>query len=235
MRRTLCIMMLLLLGASPAWAQNAELGIKSLFMDQKCAWKDISFVEKGLNKRVSILGVSASVRTNQGVSIFYEGLLNTVSSASISLDSGSQINGVAIPTKGKETFAVFDISNAYSYNSFGVEYFLTPGIRPLMKLEQVKYSVALTNANQRIELAHNQCNFGIGLDIVQYSRTLLLQVKPVFIMGKNTSGWDIDINGKWYGRDLSAFIGVGYRYKDYTTDNLNYGVSGPYIELGVAY
>jgi hypothetical protein len=120
MRRTFCIMVLLLLGASPAWAQNVELGIKSLFMDQKCAWKDISFVEKGLNKRVSILGVSASVRTNQGVSIFYEGLLNTVSSANISLDSGSQINGMAVSTKGKETSAVFDIYNAYSYNSFGV-------------------------------------------------------------------------------------------------------------------
>lgn len=235
MRKLLWIVFLMVIMVVPARAQNAELGLKSLFLDQKCAWKDINFIEKGLNKRVSILGISASVRTSQGVSIFYEGLLNTVSSANISLDSGSSINGVAITTKGKETLAVFDISNGYSYNSFGVEYFLTPGIRPLMKVEQIKYSVALANVSQKIELTYNQCNFGIGLDIVQYSRNLLLQVKPVFIMGKNTSGWDIDISGRWYGRDLSAFAGVGYRYKDYTTDNLNYGISGPYIELGVAY
>ncbi len=219
------------------WSNATEIELKTLFVDHKYSWKTLTTsitLNDDTPKKQTLFGIYAALNTRYGASFFYEGAFNSTNQHMLTLVNGVEVNNIIISNKDKTiTSNVFEVSRSCSYNSFGVEYFLNPIIKPLLKVEQSKYNVTLSNLSQQIDLNINQYNAGVGISVSQANPNTFMQGKVYYLVGNDTFGWDIDVTGRWFTK--GSYIGGGYRYRDITTGKFNYGFSGPYLELGIVY
>jgi hypothetical protein len=233
MKKYLVVILLLI----ATWSNATEIEFKTLFVDHRYSWQTPTTsitLNDDTSKKQTLFGIYAALNTRYGASFFYEGIFNSAGQHTLNLVNGIDINNILISNKDKAILSnIFEVSRSCSYNSFGVEYFLNPIIRPLLKVEQSKYSLALISPSQQIDLNINQYNAGVGIAISQTNPDTFLQGKIYYLVGKDTFGWDIDVTGRWFTR--GSYVGGGYRYKDITTGKFTYGFSGPYLELGVIY
>jgi hypothetical protein len=204
----------------------------SLMFDRNGSTIDFSDIF-GKNKILNEITVNSFL--NNRVSVSYSGLYRVSGSGNGAFLGKYTLGGSEIEIKKDDKEPVFFETSVLS-NSLQFEWmYQLPFIRPMLKIEQVRVNLGAQGKKISASESFNAFMGGVGLQATQFYPWGSVMAEASYVAGGGSYASQVDLDFRYYIRNLSCYVGAGYRSKRTSIGDVRFNYAGPFAELGMIF